>query len=189
MGETKLNKAFKEKDVKRLRNIISGKTGEKTISGIGYKKKQEFHNDGDIWEENGRTWILKNGIKQNITKLDNAKKFHIMPLFCPNCSNVMRGKNDKIFYNIHHKCFNCVLEFEQQLKREGKFDEYLISIHNNQISNMINELKNFIPESKKENGKSYITEAGDIEQWLGGNQENLEIEVKNTINYLESLKK
>ena len=101
----------------------------------------------------------------------------------------MKGRNDKAFYNIHHKCFNCVIDFEQQLKREGKFDQHLISIHNSQIDNMINDLKLVIEESKRETGKSFVTEAGDVEEWLGNGQENLEIEVNNAIIYLESLKK
>jgi hypothetical protein len=189
MSETKLNKSFREKDVRRLRNIITGNVGEKSTTGIGYKKKDEIHEEGDVWEEGGRTWTIKNGIKQNITKLDAAKKIHLMPLFCPNCSNVMKGRNDKIFYNIHHKCFNCVVDFEQQLKREGKFDQHLISIHNSQIDNMIDDLKLVIEESKRETGKSFVTEAGDVEEWLGSGQENLEIEVNNAIIYLESLKK
>jgi len=189
MSETKLNKAFKEKDVKRLRNILTNKQGEKSSSSIGYKKKQEFHEEGDIWEEGGRNWTIKNGIKQNVTKLDRAKKFYMMPLFCPECSNVMRGKNDKVFYNIHHKCYNCVVEFEQKLRIEGKFDEHLIDIHNSQVDNMIKDLELFIEESKKETGKGYVTEAGDVEQWIGGDKANLEQEIKNTINYLKSLKK
>ena len=50
---------------------------------IGYSKKQEFHGEGDVWEEDGRQWTIKNGIKQNVTKLDKAKKEVTLPLFCP----------------------------------------------------------------------------------------------------------
>jgi hypothetical protein len=189
MSETHLNKAFREKDVKRLRNLISGNSNEKTVTGIGYKKKKEFHEEGDIWEEAGRNWTIKNGIKQNITKLDAAKAINLMPFFCPECSGVMRGKNDKLFYNIHRRCFNCVIDFEAKLKREGKFDQHLISIHNSQVDNMINDLNTFLKESRKETGKSFVTEVGDVEEWLGSGQKNLEIEVKNAIIYLESLKK
>lgn len=189
MSETQLKKTFKEKDVRRLRNIITGKSGAKSVDGIGYKKKNEFHGEGDIWEEDGRSWTIKNGIKQNITKLDTAKSAHLMPLFCPKCSNVMKGKNDKVFFNIHHKCFNCVIDFEQELKKEGKFDQYLIDIHNNQIENHIKELENYLKESNKETNNSFVTEAGDVEEWLGNGQENLELEVNNAIIYLNSLKK
>ena len=52
MKENILKKQFAKKDVKRLRNIISGKSNERTGAGIGYTKNQEFHNEGDVWEEN-----------------------------------------------------------------------------------------------------------------------------------------
>ena len=95
-----LKKDFQKQDVERLRNLIKGKYGEKTRSSIGFNNKQEFHNEGDIWEADGRTWTIKDGIKQNITKLDKAKKAYTMPLLCPNCKRVMKKRFDKQYYNI-----------------------------------------------------------------------------------------
>ena len=74
MKDNVLKKEFKKKDVERLRNLVKGKYGEKTGQSIGYKKEEKFHNEGDVWEENDRTWTIKDGIKQNITKLDEIKK-------------------------------------------------------------------------------------------------------------------
>ena len=71
---TGLKKEFQEKDVERLRNLIQGKHGNKTRSSVGFSKADEFHAEGDIWESNGRTWTIKEGIKQNITKLDITTK-------------------------------------------------------------------------------------------------------------------
>ena len=70
MSENVLKKDFKSADVQRLRNLMTGKQGERTAAGVGYSKKQEFHEEGDVWEKDGRQWTIKNGIKQNITKLD-----------------------------------------------------------------------------------------------------------------------
>ena len=69
-NDSVLKKEFKHRDVERLRNLVQGKYGDKTTMGTGYSKAKEFHNEGDVWEEDGRTWTIKNGIKQNITKLD-----------------------------------------------------------------------------------------------------------------------
>ena len=44
-----LKKEFKEKDVERIRNLVKGKSGERTMSGVGFAKKQQFHEEGDIW--------------------------------------------------------------------------------------------------------------------------------------------
>ena len=66
-----LKKQFKEKDVQRLRNLVQGKHGAKTEQTIGYTKEDQFHEEGDIWEEDERKWTIKDGIRQNITKLNN----------------------------------------------------------------------------------------------------------------------
>jgi hypothetical protein len=43
--------------------------------GIGYNGPQEEeHKEGDIWEQGGRTWTIRDGIKENVTKLDKLKK-------------------------------------------------------------------------------------------------------------------
>ena len=84
---------------------MQGKYGEKTRSSVGFLTLKNFK-EGDIWESDGRTWTIKEGIKQNITKLDKAKKAHTMPLFCPKCSKLMK-RVDKPYYNIHKSCLDC----------------------------------------------------------------------------------
>ena len=189
MSNTQLNKEFDKKDVKRLRNLIQGKYGEKTTTGVGYTKKQEEHKEGDIWEENERQWTIKNGIKQNVTKLDEAKKLNIMPLFCPCCSKLMKSRNDKPFYNIHKKCFNCVIDFETKLKAEGKWEAYENSIHNDQIDNMISEFKMWVDDEVKSSDNSFYSENGDAEKWVGSNNEKIKKNIEESIKYLEKLKK
>ena len=44
--------------------LVTKKYGDKTTQSVGYTKVQEFHNEGDIWEEDGRKWTIKNGVKQ-----------------------------------------------------------------------------------------------------------------------------
>ena len=80
-NDSVLKKEFKQNDVQRLRNLVQGKYGDRTTMGTGYNKAKEFHDEGDIWEEDGRSWTIKNGVKQNITKLDKAKEVILSYLF------------------------------------------------------------------------------------------------------------
>ena len=125
-----LKKEFKHRDVERLRNLVQGKYGDKTTMGTGYSKAKEFHDEGDVWEEDGRTWTIKNGLKQNITKLDKAKKEVTLPLFCPCCSNLMKNKHDKLFYIQYKRCFNCQVDFETDIRKLGLWEEYEKNIIN-----------------------------------------------------------
>ena len=93
MKDNILKKEFQKKDVERLRNLVKGKGSERTGQGVGYTKKQQFYKEGDIWEEDNRTWTIRDGIKQNITKLDKFKK-EAVPLFCPSCNTIMNKQLD-----------------------------------------------------------------------------------------------
>ena len=187
--DTVLKKEFQERDVQRLRNLIQGKHGEKTRTSVGFSKADEFHAEGDIWESDGRTWTIKDGIKQNITKLDKAKKAHVMPLLCPKCNRVMKKRNDKQFYNIHKMCFDCVIDFEADLKKQGKWEEYERSIKNDEIDNKIKEFKLWIKEKLEEGNDSFVSESGEVEKWVGKvNKDKVEEYVQQVVEYLESLK-
>ena len=69
-----LNKEFKRKDVERMRNLIKGNVNESAELQVGYTTKKEDHKEGDVWEEGGKEWTIKDGIKQTYTKLDKVRK-------------------------------------------------------------------------------------------------------------------
>ena len=184
-----LKKDFQERDVQRLRNLIQGKYGEKTRSSVGFTNKQEVYNEGDIWESDGRTWTIKEGIKQNITKLDKAKKAHVVPLLCPKCKKIMKNRNDKPFYNIHKMCFDCVVDFESNLKQQGKWEDYQINIKNGEIDKQIEDFKTYIKDRLEESNDGFVSENGEVEKWVGKvNKDKVEEYTQQAITYLESLK-
>jgi hypothetical protein len=169
MSDTKLKKEFKERDVQRMRNIISKKHGDATGIQVGYEKETEERLEGDVWEENDKTWTIKNGLKQTVTKLDLIKKANRMPLVCPSCSRQMKNPNDKKMYPIHGTCFDCVVVMETRLKAEGKYDEYARNMVTKNIITHIEEAEQFIEEFATSYTKeSYVTEQGDVEEWEGG---------------------
>ena len=72
--ESLLKKEFKHSDVQRVRNIVKKDFTAKTKLQSGYSKAHRSYKEGDIWEESGKTWTIKNGIKQNVTKWMQLKK-------------------------------------------------------------------------------------------------------------------
>ena len=185
-----LNKEFQKRDVERMRNLIQGKYGEKNGTSVGFSTPHKDFKEGDTWERDGRTWTIKDGIKQNITKLDAAKKAHVMPLFCPKCKKVMNNRNDKPFYMIHKTCFLCVIKEEDKMKKEGTFDAYQQQIKNDEIDNKIKDFKVWMKEKVSETNNQYVSEAGDVETWKGKiNHAKVEENLKEVVEYLESQKK
>ena len=183
-----LKKDFQKRDVERLRNLVQGKYGEKTRSSVGFSKADEFYAEGDIWEADGRPWTIKEGIKQNITKLDKAKKAHVMPLLCPNCGKVMKKRNDK-HYNAYKYCLDCHAKAEDKLKREGKYEEHYNKINNEVIDHRIKEFKDFVNEKLSESNDSFVSENGEVEKWVGKlDKEKVDEFTKDIVKHLESLK-
>ena len=184
-----LKKEFSKKDVQRARNIITGNTSARTTEGIGYTKKYDYYKEGDIQEENGRTWTIKNGLKQNITKMDKFKKMGKLPLFCPECGTLMKKHLDKKVFPAYQKCFDCVIDHEAELAKKGESEEYFNSLKNQHVQTTIDNYKAFMEDRLKESNKSFVTEAGDIESWKGGiSKEELEQQLQEGLEFLENMK-
>ena len=189
MKDNILKKEFNKKDVERLRNLVKGKGSERTGQGIGYTKKEEFHKEGDIWEENGRTWTIRDGIKENITKLDKFKKAAV-PLFCPSCNKVMNKQLDPHYFKAYGACLDCVKIKETKLKTSGNWDNHKKEVGNKEIDKLIEQYKSFMKSKMSEGNKGFVTESGEVEKWVGGvNKERAEEALREGIKYLESLKK
>ena len=163
-----LNKEFKRKDVERMRNLIKGKTGESSEVQVGYTTKKIDHKEGDVWTEGGKDWTIKDGIKQTATKLDKVKKEAILPLFCPSCGSIMKKRNDVKMYNIHKKCFDCVIDMEHKLKIEGKYEQYERDMLANNAEDYINDLESYLLEALNSSNDQFVSERGEVERWKGG---------------------
>ena len=163
-----LKKEFRRADVERARNLITGKANESSETQIGYKKKTIKYKEGDVWTENKKTWTIKNGIKQTISKLDAIKKEIFMPLCCPKCGRVMKAQKDKPNYRIHKKCLHCVIEFEHKLHCRGEYEDYIKELKAKNSLDMVNEMESYLLNAVNHSNEEYISEQGEIERWGGG---------------------
>jgi len=168
MEESKLQREFKGRDVQRMRNIITKDYNAKTTTQVGYTKAQVEHKEGDIWEEGGKNWTLKNGIKQTVTRFDKLKESIMLPLACPSCSKAMKNNTlNKKMWPIHSKCFDCVIAYETELKRQGKFEEYAKNLIGGGVKQYIKDLEDALIDFNSEVDDQFVTEQGDIETWKG----------------------
>ena len=187
MGESLLKKEFKSKDVNRARNLITKDFSGKTVDGIGYSKAYVAYKEGDIWEENGRSWTIKDGIRQNITKLDAAKKALQIPLACPKCKGSMKHHLAQKMYKIHKMCFNCVIDYEAELRKAGLYASYEKNMMQGSIKAFARDVEQWVLESL-ETTNSFVTEQGDLEDWKGNDSKFKEQITANLQQYLKHLK-
>lgn len=187
MSENNLKREFSKRDVQRMRNIITGNTSGTTGVQTGYEKYQDEHIEGDVWEENGRTWTIKDGLKRTISKLDKFKKLIVLPISCPNCQQPMKPTEyNKKMYSIHNMCIECVAKMETKLRIEGKYDEYVSKIMNNNKNQAVDDFEAAIHDWLQSQNETFVSEAGDIESWKGGKIS--EEEIKNIKEYIAKLR-
>lgn len=184
--QSSLKKEFSKRDVQRMRNLITGKSGDKTATLAGWDKHTEDHKEGDVWEESGRKWTINNGIKQNITKLDRIKNLGILPLSCPSCKEVMPvDEINKKMYAIHRMCLGCVVKMEDEIKRQGKWEEYTKNIVNSNKNASLEEFEMAL-EAWMQEKDTFVSEAGDIESWTGGDKKKMFDEIKANLDKLKA---
>jgi hypothetical protein len=188
MSDNLLKKEFKTRDVQRMRNIITKKASDKTGVQIGYIADYVERKEGDVWEERGKKWTIKNGLKQTVTRFDAIKKKIFTPITCSNCNKPMsKGHIDKYMFSIHQKCSDCVFEYETKLKVKGEYKEYEQNMIKQGVVYHIKEMENVLLELLMgQSGEQYVTEAGDIEEWKGKSLDNQFI--KDIQEYIQKLK-
>jgi len=91
---------------------------------------------------------------------------------------------------MYKRCFNCQIDFEAAIRREGLWGEYEKLTINSDIDGLINEFQIWMDDQIEHSDiQSYITEAGDMEKWTGSVKNKLLESKEETIKYLQSLKK
>ena len=180
-NESTLKKEFSKRDVQRMRNLITGKSGDRTQIQVGYEKKHQDYKEGDVWEEDGKKWTIKNGVKQSITKLDKFKHLISIPLTCPSCKKSMKSDDiTKKMYSIHKMCLGCVVEMETKLKAQGKYEDYEKNILNSNKNASLEDFERAL-DAWLEEKDTYVSEQGDIENWSGGDKTKAYEEIKKKI--------
>jgi hypothetical protein len=90
---------------------------------------------------------------------------------------------------MFNHCYNCHIDFEHNLRIKGLWGEYTKNIINTDLDGIINDFESWVDDQIQENNTSYITEAGDVENWVGSNKSLLLKSKEETVKYLQSLKK
>ena len=111
-----------EQKISEMRNKLSSKLDRwaNTLQFSMYTPEKVQRAEGDQWEEDGKRWEMKAGIKTSITSLIGAR----MPFWCPKCSISMTHKFDRKFYFLRGWCYNCNIDFEGKMRVDGTWADF-----------------------------------------------------------------
>ena len=87
---------------------------------VGYTGKT-LRKEGEEWEDhNGRKWKIQNGQRKQITKVP-ARGIDK----CSDCEKLILKVIDQDTYNRMNRCYHCQINFEVDLKVEGKWEDWV----------------------------------------------------------------
>ena len=87
---------------------------------VGYTGKT-LRKEGEKWEDhNGRKWKIQNGQRKQITKVPSRGIDK-----CSDCEKLILKDIDQDTYNRMNRCYHCQINFEVDLKVEGKWEDWV----------------------------------------------------------------
>jgi ribosomal protein L37AE/L43A len=168
----------KLQNIRAVRQMLDGthKTQSSTKVGFNSTEKaiEEKRQIGDIWkDEKGEEWEQRAGFKIKKGKLDEIRQMinaNKMPAECPKCNQPMSKKLDATFWKLEKHCFDCQVDFEHQLRIEGKYEQYekdrILKNAESWLADAEQEAKEIIEAFR--NPLAFANSDGTLEQWEGG---------------------
>jgi hypothetical protein len=109
-----------EQKLDSIRGELAKKVKQFDRPIVGWNPTPVDRKEGEIWEDDGKQWTVKNGLKQSIPKLQDAKT----PWWCPKCEQSMSHRFDDKFYRLYHMCYKCTIDEHTHMKLDGVWEEF-----------------------------------------------------------------
>jgi len=171
-----MGKEFKKKYMhptrRKLVDMVETGTYDKNTT-VGYTKKQEIRNIGDVWEdehnryEKKEGYILKTG--KNSEALQEIRDFIKEKSTCKNseCKTIKKTEKDIKVIQQNGFCINCTIDREHELRTAGVFQEYQnYKVWTRMLifgKQKLEELKQSLLDVREE--YEYVNEDGTVEKW------------------------
>jgi len=140
----------------------------RALSNVKERKSFAVNVDNDWKNEN------KDKKEDSYKKMEAIFEYLNEMYTCKNCGKNCRlfGKrlDDKVILRTH-MCFDCLIEYETNLRISGEYKEYEKKKIEENAKSWLSDFKQSLTEYKNqyaEEIKSYVTQDGDIEEWGGG---------------------
>tara|TARA_R110000868_G_scaffold56669_6_gene175294 strand:- start:1169 stop:1816 length:648 start_codon:yes stop_codon:yes gene_type:complete len=175
----------KLQNIKAVQQMIDGTHKFQTKKAIGFSdaeamaKKAQRHEVGDTWEETdarGNVYIIEQKEGFRIRKTKNSDLFQEVrdelrafpKCQKSTCTCYQANQLDEKMRKIHGMCFDCVIEMEHQMKKDGTFDAYA---HNKIRENALAWLRDaeqdvvMLKQTYTEASKFVLNGAGETESY------------------------
>ena len=178
--------------IKRSRKLFKGEEIPKVHGYEGEVEELVIRQPGEIWtDKDGKEW-KQVGINSKVRTDTMMDKIRKSLREAPNCPKKMCTVDpskylDKRMLAMKGMCFDCVQEYEQKLKDEGKYEDYeKKTMLENELSFLL-DTKTKLVESKEHitSDPKFLNEDGSLEQWNIPNKEQVMEDLDKDLEELE----
>jgi hypothetical protein len=129
--------------------MVSGKYRERVT--IGYEgKTTNQRKEGEEWvDARGRRWTLKDGKKKQITKVPPRGFDKCNGWEGSDCEKLILKTIDQETFNRMGRCRICQVEFEADLYRKGKWNEWVADMEKKRWESILAEYEQEMGEKKE----------------------------------------
>ena len=124
--------------------MVTGKYKQRV--SVGYEGKTTAQRkEGEEWvDARGRSWKIEDGKRKQITKIP-PRGFDK----CNDCEKLILKTIDQETYNRMGRCRICQLEFEADLHRKGKWNEWVADMEKKRWESILAEYEQEMSERKE----------------------------------------
>ena len=107
-------------NIEKIQKMVKGIYNRPIQKGYEGKTVQQ-RKEGEEWTDaRGRSWKIEDGKRKQITKIP-PRGFDK----CNDCEKLILKTIDQDTYNRMGRCYYCQIDFEVDLKRQGKWEDWV----------------------------------------------------------------
>jgi hypothetical protein len=189
----KMDKQDLKNVIKKSRVLFKGEELPKVHGYEGEKEEYKVRKIGDVWtDSDGKEWkqIGASTKVRTQTLFDDIRKSLREAPNCPKevCTLDPTKNLDKKMLARKGMCFDCVREYEQKLKDEGKYEAYEKKTMLENERSFLVETRIKLVESKDHIAKNpeFLNEDGTSEMWSLPNKEKILYDLESDLEELET---
>lgn len=180
-------------DVKKLLNNQHESQNQIQVGYGGETTDRPIRKVGDKWtDSDGNEWEQKEGYSMKLGKEWQQELHQYLNSFpkCPKetCTCAMPKRMDEKMKMIHGMCFDCVIDMEAVIKKEGRWEEYTNGILNSNKNATLEDIEKAIDSWFVEKADSFVSENGEVENWAGGDKTKVYEEIKKELEKAKAFK-
>ena len=137
-------------NIKKIQDMVTGKYKERV--SIGYEsKKVNQRKEGEEWTDaRGRSWKMEDGKRKQITKVPPRGFDKCNGWEGSDCRKLILKTLDQQTYDRMGRCRVCQMEFEADLHRKGKWNEWVDDLERQRWESVLAEYEQEMGEITKD---------------------------------------